>query len=320
MVSCFLLRAAVSSTNTYTCRYTKTYTHIHKYTCMYMCVCVCVCACGREGRGGEGWWVGRWVGGLVGMCWCVCVCCVCCVVSLCWCLCLCAGDCVCCVCWFPPQFPSRLLKLNSLIRQSEWWEDSGTCCSRPVLKPWMGKNQGFLSVNLSEARDNSTWAVSWLAELTVTPLPSPSFPPPPLSPCVRPKSIRRPHVVARVRVLPVHTGTFESTQGGVLNLHTVFFFLRAKPRHTPHHTTQQHTTQHTETEMERETEKEDRERRHDKTKERREAKRREKREDERREKKRRRDEQKKRRRWREIEMRRETPGHYIHIRFVFWIN
>ena len=31
----------------------------------------------------------------------------------------------------------------------------------------MGKNQGFLSVNLSEARDNSTWAVSWLAELTV---------------------------------------------------------------------------------------------------------------------------------------------------------
>ena len=34
------------------------------------------------------------------------------------------------------------------------------------------KNQGFLSVNLSEARDYSTWAVSWLAELTVTPLPS----------------------------------------------------------------------------------------------------------------------------------------------------
>ena len=41
----------------------------------------------------------------------------------------------------------------------------------------MGKNQGFVSVNLSEARDNSTWAVSWLAELTVTPLSSPSFHP-----------------------------------------------------------------------------------------------------------------------------------------------
>ena len=40
----------------------------------------------------------------------------------------------------------------------------------------MGKNQGFLSVNLSEARDNSAWAVSWLTELTVTSLPSPSFP------------------------------------------------------------------------------------------------------------------------------------------------
>ena len=31
-------------------------------------------------------------------------------------------------------------------------------------------------MNLSKARDNSTWAVSWLAELTVTPFSSPSFP------------------------------------------------------------------------------------------------------------------------------------------------
>ena len=50
----------------------------------------------------------------------------------------------------------------------------------------MGKNQGFLSVNLSKARDNSTWAVSWLAELTVTTLPP--FPPSP--PCVRLKNLR----------------------------------------------------------------------------------------------------------------------------------
>ena len=42
----------------------------------------------------------------------------------------------------------------------------------------MGKIQGFLSVNLSKARDNSTWAVSWLAELTVTSL-TPPFPPSP---------------------------------------------------------------------------------------------------------------------------------------------
>ena len=52
---------------------------------MYMCVCVCVCE-GREkgGRGGEWCWVGRWVGGLVSMCWCVCVvlCCVVCFVCL----------------------------------------------------------------------------------------------------------------------------------------------------------------------------------------------------------------------------------------------
>ena len=111
----------------------------------------------------------------------------------------------------------------------------------------MGKNQGFLSVNLSEARDNSTWVVSWLAELTVTPLPSPSFPPLSrvsvsktsvcrfkTSPCV---PAPRPHVVTHVRVVPVHTGTFW--------IYTRRFFLRAKPRHTPHHThTQHNTTQH----------------------------------------------------------------------------
>ena len=82
----------------------------------------------------------------------------------------------------------------------------------------MGKNQGFLSVNLSEARDNSTWAVSWLAELTVTTLSSPFFPPLlcvsvqktsvcrfKTSPCV---PAPRPHVVTHVRVVPVHTETF----------------------------------------------------------------------------------------------------------------
>ena len=84
-------------------------------------------------------------------------------------------------------------------------------------------------MNLSEARDNSTWAVSWLAELTVTPLPSPSFPP----------------------LSPVCTGTTPAcgntcargagTHGDVLNLYTEVF-LRAKLRHTPHHT---HNTQHT---------------------------------------------------------------------------
>ena len=61
----------------------------------------------------------------------------------------------------------------------------------------MGKNQGFVSVNLSEARDNSTWAVSWLAELTVTPLPSPSFLPlSPVCPSQKPPCVdsKRPRV------------------------------------------------------------------------------------------------------------------------------
>ena len=57
---------------------------------------------------------------------------------------------------------------------------------------WVGENvlfstcsqtlNGFLSVNLSEVRDNSTWAVSWLAELTVT-LPPVSLLSPPLPVC-----------------------------------------------------------------------------------------------------------------------------------------
>ena len=66
--------------------YISIYTHIHKYTCMYiytcmyMCVCVCVRVWEREGREGRVVVVGRWMGGLVSMCWCVCVCvcCVCC--------------------------------------------------------------------------------------------------------------------------------------------------------------------------------------------------------------------------------------------------
>ena len=58
--------------------------HIHIYICIYTCTLAFACACARErerrGRGGEWCWVGRWVGGLVSMCWRVCV--------LCWCLCL----------------------------------------------------------------------------------------------------------------------------------------------------------------------------------------------------------------------------------------
>ena len=124
----------------------------------------------------------------------------------------------------------------------------------------MGKNQVFLLVNLSKARDNCTWAVSWLEELMVTPLPSPSFPPPLLrvsvsktfvcrfktSPCV---PAPRLHVVTR--------GRFESTHGG-------FFCV---PSRATHHTTQHNTTQHAtphgdgETQRQRQTETErDRER------------------------------------------------------------
>ena len=89
-----------------------------------------------------------------------------------------------------------------------------------------------LSVNLSKARDNSTWAVSWLAELTVTP-PLISLPLSPISVCPSKKppcvDSKRPcvyrhharmfrHMCAWCRCI---RGRFESTHGG--------FFLRATP-------------------------------------------------------------------------------------------
>ena len=123
----------------------------------------------------------------------------------------------------------------------------------------MGKNQGFHSVNLSKARDNSTWAVSWLAELTVTPSS-------PL--CVRPENLR-----VWIQNVPVCTGTTPAcvttcgrgagAHGDVLNLHTEdLSACQAAPHTIPHHTTHnttQHTTHHntthtphnTETETER---------------------------------------------------------------------
>ena len=73
--------------------HTHIHMHIHTYTITRACSCACACARvrGRGGRGGEWCWVGRWVGGLVSMCWCVCVVCVlCCVV-------LCSSGCVLCV-------------------------------------------------------------------------------------------------------------------------------------------------------------------------------------------------------------------------------
>ena len=107
----------------------------------------------------------------------------------------------------------------------------------------MGKNQGFLSVNLSKARDNSTWAVSWLAELTVTPSPIS-----PVCPSQKPLCVdsKRPRVYRHHGVVPVHTGAF-------LNLHTGAFFERTHgdTTHTPHNTDRERQRE-TETERERE--------------------------------------------------------------------
>ena len=119
-------------------------------------------------------------------------------------------------------------------------------------------------MNPSKARDNSTWAVSWLAELTVTSLPSPPFPrlssvcPSQKPPCVDSK---RPRVYRHHAHMCYHMcawcrytrGRFESTHGG-------FFCVPSRATHHTTHTTQHntqhnthtpHTPHHTETERHR---------------------------------------------------------------------
>ena len=92
----------------------------------------------------------------------------------------------------------------------------------------MGNNQGFLSVNLSKARDNSKWAVSWLAELTVTLLLSPlsSVCPSQKPPCAdskRPLCVPAP----RPHVLP---GCTHVTQQSGLSRRSVFFSKKKKQK------------------------------------------------------------------------------------------
>ena len=162
----------------YICIYICIYMHIHIhtcmyiYTCMYMCVCVCVWE-GEEEREGRKGWVGGWVG------WCVCVCCVCvlCVlcgvfvlvfVSLCWWL------CVLCV-LIPSAVSLKIAETEQPYLVKRMIGGLENVLFSSCYQTLQGKEPRVLSANLSEARDNSTWAVSWLAELTVTPLPSPSF-------------------------------------------------------------------------------------------------------------------------------------------------
>ena len=142
----------------------------------------------------------------------------------------------------------------------------------------MGKNQGFLSVNLSKARDNSTWAVSWLAELTVTPSTLLPFLPSSVCPSQKPPCVdsKRPRVYRHHAHMRYHMcawcrytrGRFECTHGG-------FFCVPSRATHhtthtqhnTTHNTTHNiHTTPHgdRETQRQRQTETErDRERQRD---------------------------------------------------------
>ena len=45
-------------------------------------------------------------------------------------------------------FPSEQLKLNSFIRESEWLEESGTCCSQSILTLEEKKDPKVSLVNL----------------------------------------------------------------------------------------------------------------------------------------------------------------------------
>ena len=136
--------------NIYMCAYTyifiQIHIHIYMYICMYRYMCVCVFVCVSLSLFLRA--VAVAVAGCCG--WCV-------LWLLWWRRESWRRQTEPCHNWFFPQCPSGLLTLNSFIRQSEWLEESATCCSRPVLKLKMGKIHWFLWWT-SESRDNHTWA------------------------------------------------------------------------------------------------------------------------------------------------------------------
>ena len=152
-----------------------THTHIH----VHVRVRVRVGGRGEGGKGSGGGWVGgsvgRWVGEYVLVRMCV--------------LCVLIPSAV------SPQ-DKKWSSTASSGKVNDWRTRERVVLDLFSNLEWV-RTKGFLSVNLSKARDNSTWAVSWLAELTVTPLPSPSFPPllrvfrPKKPPCVGFKNVPR---------------------------------------------------------------------------------------------------------------------------------
>ena len=66
-----------------------------------------------------------------------------------------------------------LRNFSHFQEKSEWLEDSGTRCSRPFLKPWMGKIQCLLPREPSRASDNpyvdqSLWTEIWRWGMNLT--------------------------------------------------------------------------------------------------------------------------------------------------------
>ena len=161
------------------------------------------------------------------------------------------------------RFPSRLLKLNSLIKKSEWLGESGTFRVRTILKLKMCKIQWFLLVNLwgqvitlrgqilvsrkLAIRDDTRHSVEMqnkCQKTLVLPMKTP------LPPCVHSNTSpyvrsKRPSVYRHHAHMFQHVCALCRHTRGRLNVHTEAFFFKSPGVFSAFHTTPQHCTHHT---------------------------------------------------------------------------
>ena len=158
-------------------------------------------------------------------------------------------------------FPSGQLKLNSFIRYCEWLEESGTCCSRPILKLEICWSKSYFWWT-SEARNNPMWANFCMQNWRWPPAPRVWIQNVPVctlktSPCV---PAPRAHVELHLRVVPAYTVMFWMYTRRRFWIHTLVFprFFQRAATHTNKHT--KHIILHAERETERDRERRQRKR------------------------------------------------------------
>ena len=177
--------------------------------------------------------------------------------GVCWLVCACVGACVCWRAAHSPQFPSGGLEYNSFIKYIDWSEESGTCCSRPVLKLENGKDRRvssgeplshvitlpgpFMATRQLAIRDRPNirlrWSWTWSKTLLLGKIETSSLP------CV--DSTRRRVYVQHVSVYTGNTRTPVYTE-------TCWTYTRLRVESTHGFFSVSHTTHTTQTTPERE--------------------------------------------------------------------